>query len=297
MTQPGILDGKHVSEALKKELAEEVKQLVGKGHSAPHLVAVLVGANPASMAYVSSKVKACQAYGFRSSLLEYKEDITEAFLLGRLRSLNEDPEVDGILVQLPLPAHISTIRVIETISPLKDVDGFHPINIGRMAKNLPAPLPATPAGVIELLRRYEVKPEGMNAVVIGNSNIVGSPMSILLARDWNMGRATVTVCHKWTKGLASHTRNADLIVIATGVVNLLRGDMVKEGAIVVDVGINRVEDPKEKKGYRITGDVAYDEVAPKCSLITPVPGGVGPMTIAMVLANTLHLYKEGPAFQ
>ena len=297
MSQPQILDGKKVSETLKSELADEVKALVAKGHRPPHLLAILVGSNPASMAYVSSKVKACEEYGFRSTLLDYKEDITEEFLLSKLRGLNEDPEVDGILVQLPLPPHISAIKVIETISPVKDVDGFHPINIGRMAKNLPAPLPATPAGIIELLRRHGIKPEGMNAVVIGNSNIVGSPMSILLAREWDMGNATVTVCHRQTRDLAFHTRQADLIVIATGVVNLLRGDMVKEGAIVVDVGINRVEDATAKKGYRIVGDVDYDAVAPKCSWITPVPGGVGPMTIAMVLANTVQLYKAGPAFR
>ena len=290
---PVILDGKALAHDIKEELRSEVAELVGKGLRPPHLVAILIGNNPASETYVASKVKACAFVGYRSTELRYADTLEESFLLRKLRALNADPEVDGILVQLPLPAHISTTKVIETISPEKDVDGFHPINIGRMAKNLPAPLPATPAGIIEIIKRYKIPTTGMHAVVVGNSNIVGSPVSILLARDTERGgRCTVTTCHIHTRDLGHHTRQADLLVVATGVPGLIKGDMVKEGVVVIDVGISRVEDKSQPKGYKIVGDVDYDAVAPKCSHITPVPGGVGPMTIAMLLQNTMMVYKE-----
>lgn len=287
-----LLNGKKLSQEIKEELKVETESLVGEGHRPPHLVAILVGDNAASQTYVASKVKACNYVGYRSSELKYPADLSESYLLRKLRSLNADPEVDGILVQLPLPEQISEMKVIETIDPLKDVDGFHPINVGRMAKNLSAPLPATPAGILEMIKRYDIETRGKNAVVVGNSNIVGGPMSILLARDNQPGQATVTTCHSHTQDLASFTRNADILVVATGVVNLVTADMVKEGAVVIDVGISRVPDETKKKGYRIVGDVDFENVSPKCSYITPVPGGVGPMTIAMLLSNTMMLYKE-----
>jgi methylenetetrahydrofolate dehydrogenase (NADP+) / methenyltetrahydrofolate cyclohydrolase len=289
---PILLDGKALSDQIKRELRDEVNTLMASGNRAPHLVAILVGENPASQTYVANKVKACEFVGYTSTELRYDANLTEKFLLKKLQALNEDPEVDGILVQLPLPEQISATKVIETISPLKDVDGFHPINIGRMAKNLPAPLPATPAGILEIFRRYKIETQGKHVVMVGNSNIVGSPMSILMARDSYPGRSTVTTCHIYTKGLTDYTRQADILIVATGVVGLIQAGMVKEGAVVVDVGINRVADAKGKKGFSIVGDVAFDTVAPKCSHITPVPGGVGPMTIASLLQNTLMLYRE-----
>jgi methylenetetrahydrofolate dehydrogenase (NADP+) / methenyltetrahydrofolate cyclohydrolase len=288
---PILLDGKALSDQIKQELRDEVAAMVAQGHRPPHLVAILVGENAASQTYVANKVKACAFSGFQSTELRYEVGVTEKFLLKKLQSLNKDPEVDGILVQLPLPEHISTTKVIETISPKKDVDGFHPINIGRMAKNLPAPLPATPAGILEIFRRYKIETTGKHVVMVGNSNIVGSPMSILMARDTYPGRATVTTCHIHTVDLASYTRQADILIVATGVVGLIKADMVKEGAVVIDVGINRIADPSGKKSSRIVGDVDFDAVAPKCSYITPVPGGVGPMTIASLLQNTMMLYR------
>ena len=287
-----LLDGKKLSNEIKEELRDETEQILSKGHRPPHLVAILVGDNPASKTYVGSKVKACNFVGYRSTELLYPADLKESFLLRKLASLNADPEVDGILVQLPLPPQISENKVIEAISPEKDVDGFHPINNGRMAKNLPAPLPATPAGILEILRRYNIDTKGKHAVVVGNSNIVGSPISTLLARENDMGRATVTTCHIHTHDLAHFTRQADILVVATGVVNLITADMVKDGVVVIDVGINRVADATRKRGYRLVGDVDFENVAPKCSHITPVPGGVGPMTIAMLLSNTMLLYKQ-----
>jgi methylenetetrahydrofolate dehydrogenase (NADP+) / methenyltetrahydrofolate cyclohydrolase len=287
-----LLDGKGLSNIIKDELKIEVANHLIEGHRAPHLVAVLVGDNPASHTYVANKVRACAFVGYRSTELRYEVNLTEKFLIKKLQALNEDPEVDGILVQLPLPAHISTNKVIETISPLKDVDGFHPINIGRMAKNLPAPLPATPAGILEILKRYKIETQGRHVVMVGNSNIVGSPMSILMGRDTYPGRATVTTCHIYTHGLAEYTRMADILIVATGVVGLVKADMVKEGAVVIDVGINRIQDEQAKGGFRLVGDVDFEGVAPKCSYITPVPGGVGPMTIASLLQNTMMLYKE-----
>jgi methylenetetrahydrofolate dehydrogenase (NADP+) / methenyltetrahydrofolate cyclohydrolase len=287
-----LLDGKALSDTIKEELKAEVAALVATGERPPHLVAILVGENPASQTYVANKVKACEFVGYRSTELRYESTLTEKFLLKKLQALNEDPEVDGILVQLPLPEQISATKVIETISPLKDVDGFHPINIGRMAKNLPAPLPATPSGILEMFRRYKIETEGKHVVMVGNSTIVGSPMSILMARDTYPGRSTVTSCHIYTRALADFTRQADILIVATGVVGLIKADMVKDGAVVVDVGINRIANPNGKKGYRIVGDVDFDAVAPKCSYITPVPGGVGPMTIASLLQNTMMLYLE-----
>lgn len=287
-----LLDGKQLSETIKNELKIEVATQIAAGNRAPHLVAVLVGENAASKTYVANKVRACAYVGYQSTELKYDVSVTEKFLLKKLQALNEDPEVDGILVQLPLPDHISTTKVIETISPYKDVDGFHPINIGRMAKNLPAPLPATPAGILDILKRYNIETQGKHVVMVGNSNIVGSPMSILMGRDTYPGRATVTTCHIYTQGLAQYTRMADILIVATGVVGLIKADMVREGAVVIDVGINRISDPKSKGGYRLVGDVDYEAVAPKCSYITPVPGGVGPMTIASLLQNTMMLYLE-----
>jgi len=286
-----LLDGKKASQAIKDELKAETFLLTEKGYRPPHLVAILVGDNPASQTYVGSKVKACDYVGYQSTELRYPADLQESYLLRKINSLNADPEVDGILVQLPLPEQISEHKVIEAIAPSKDVDGFHPVNNGRMAKNLPAPLPATPAGILELLRRNGIDPKGMHAVVVGNSNIVGSPISTLLARENSMGRATVTTCHIHTQDLASMTRQADLLVVATGVVDLIKPDMVKEGVIVVDVGINRIEDASRKRGYRLVGDVDFDGVSQQASYITPVPGGVGPMTIAMLLKNTMMLYR------
>lgn len=286
-----LLDGKKASQAIKDELKAETFELTEKGYRPPHLVAILVGDNAASQTYVRSKVKACDYVGYRSSELFYPSNLQESYLLRKIDSLNADPEVDGILVQLPLPEQISEHKVIEAIDPSKDVDGFHPVNNGRMAKNLSAPLPATPAGILELLHRNGIDPKGMHAVVVGNSNIVGSPISTLLARENSMGRATVTTCHIHTKDLASLTRQADLLVVATGVVNLITHDMVREGVIVVDVGINRIEDASRKRGYRIVGDVDFGGVSEKASFITPVPGGVGPMTIAMLLKNTMMLYR------
>ena len=287
-----LLDGKALSDTIKDELRTEVAELIAAGHRAPHLVAILVGENPASQTYVANKVRACNFVGYRSTELRYDVNLTERFLIKKLQALNEDPEVDGILVQLPLPEQISATKVIETISPRKDVDGFHPINIGRMAKNLPAPLPATPAGILEIFRRYKIETEGKHVVMVGNSNIVGSPMSILMARDTYPGRATVTTCHVHTRDLSYHTRQADILIVATGVVGLIKEDMVRDGAVVVDVGINRVADAGAKHGHKIVGDVDFPKVAPKCSYITPVPGGVGPMTIASLLQNTMMLYKE-----
>lgn len=285
-----LLDGKKLSKDIKEEVRQEVERWKLAGNRAPLLVALLVGQDPASQTYVSSKIKACEKVGFHSSEFYFDESVSEEELLSQLDELNADDGVDGILVQLPLPAHISQYKVIERIRPDKDVDGFHPVNIGRMAKGLPAPLPATPAGIMEMLGRYQIETTGKNAVVVGNSQIVGSPISILLARDEVPGRATVTVCHIHTKDLAWHTRQADILIVATGVTHLIKADMVKEGAVVIDVGITRVPDPNTPKGYRITGDVDFENVAPKCSFITPVPGGVGPMTIAMLLKNTLELY-------
>lgn len=283
-----ILNGKETAQAIKDALKLEVAQLSSRGNPVPHLVAILVGNNGASETYVASKVKACQEVGFRSTLIRLEEEITELKLLEIIRGLNADPEVDGILVQLPLPKHISDEEVINTIDPAKDVDGFHPNNVGRMVLGHPTFVPATPYGIMLMLEHYKIDTKGKHAVVIGRSNIVGRPMSILLSGASNPGNCTVTICHSSTVNLKEICRSADIIVAALGRPGFVTEDMVKEGAVVIDVGITRVEDPSKKSGYRISGDVDYANVAPKCSFITPVPGGVGPMTIAALMKNTFR---------
>jgi len=281
-----LLDGKWVSQAVRKDLAALVENHVRAGGKPPHLAAILVGDNGASQTYVASKVKACEEVGFRSTLLRLAGDIAEERLLRHIQDLNEDADVDGILVQLPLPAHISERKVIEAIRVDKDVDGFHPESVGRMVQGLPAFLPATPYGILLLLEHYRVETKGRHAVVIGRSNIVGRPMSILLSRNDYPGNCTVTLCHSHTRNLQDVCREADIIVAALGRPGFLKADMVREGAVVVDVGITRLPDAGRKSGFVIRGDVDFEAVAPRCSYITPVPGGVGPMTIAALLRNT-----------
>jgi len=282
-----LLDGKLTSNTLKDEIAKEVSELLAKGGKKPHLAAILVGSNGASETYVGAKVKACEKVGFDSTLVRMSDDVSEEELLNEVRKINENPSIDGLIVQLPLPKHISEIKVTETILPEKDVDGFHPVNIGRMTLNLPTFLPATPAGIVELLDRYDVETSGKHCVVIGRSHIVGSPMSILMARNAKVGNCTVTLTHSRTTNLEEISRSADILIVALGKPEFVTADMVKEGAVVVDVGITRVKSDKTKSGWKLKGDVAFDDVAPKCSFITPVPGGVGPMTIASLLKNTL----------
>ena len=281
-----LLDGKAASQAIKDSLRLQTAQLAANGKEVPHLVAVLVGANGASETYVASKVKSCEEVGFKSTLIRAEETISEMRLLEMIRELNRDPDVDGILVQLPLPAHISSEEVINTIDPAKDVDGFHPNNVGRLVLGHPTFVPATPYGIMLLLEHYKIETKGTQAVVVGRSNIVGRPMSILLSTAGNGGNATVTLCHSHTANLAELCRTADILVAALGKPEFVKADMVKEGAVVIDVGITRVDDATRKRGYRIAGDVDFEAVAPKCSFITPVPGGVGPMTIAALLKNT-----------
>ncbi|EFS98297.1 tetrahydrofolate dehydrogenase/cyclohydrolase, NAD(P)-binding domain protein [Capnocytophaga ochracea F0287] len=286
-----ILDGKKTSEALKQEIAEEVKQLKAEGKKVPHLAAVLVGDDGASLTYVGSKVKACEQVGFESTLVKLPANISEEALLQEIEKLNANPEIDGYIVQLPLPKHIDEQKILLAIDPTKDVDGFHPANFGRMALDMEAFIPATPFGIMELLKRYEVPTKGKHVVVVGRSHIVGRPISILLSQKGTQGNATVTLTHSHTPNLAELTRQADIVVMALGIPEFLKGDMVKEGVTVIDVGITRLKDDSTHKGYRIVGDVAFDEVKEKASYITPVPGGVGPMTIAMLLKNTLLAYK------
>ena len=281
-----IMDGQLVSQATKDDLKLKVDELVQQGRKIPHLAAVLVGNNGASETYVASKVRTCQEIGYKSSLIRLDETISESKLLGTIRELNEDDDVDGILVQLPLPKGISEQKVIDTIDASKDVDGFHSVNVGRMVQGLPTFVPATPYGIMLLLEYYNIDTKGMNAAVIGRSNIVGRPMSILLSAATNPGNCTVTLCHSHTRDIGDICRNSDLIVAALGRPGFLTADMVKEGAVIIDVGITRVADPSKKRGYSIKGDVDYDNVAPRCSYITPVPGGVGPMTIAALMKNT-----------
>lgn len=282
-----ILDGKETSKQLQLEIAESVKLLKEKGKKIPHLAAILVGTDGASMTYVSSKVKACERVGFNSTLIELPESTTEEKLLSEIESLNTNDDIDGFIVQLPLPKHIDEQKVLMAVNPDKDVDGFHPTNVGRMTLDLPSFLPATPFGILELLERYKVPTSGKHVVVIGRSHIVGRPMSILMSQKRPAGNATVTVAHSRTSNLKELTLQADIIVAALGIPEFLTGDMVKEGAVIIDVGITRVEDATKKRGYRLAGDVEFESVAPKSSFITPVPGGVGPMTIAMLLKNTL----------
>jgi methylenetetrahydrofolate dehydrogenase (NADP+)/methenyltetrahydrofolate cyclohydrolase len=282
-----LLDGKLTSNQLKDEIAEQVEQLLLNGGKKPHLAAILVGNNGASETYVNAKVKACEKVGFNSTLVRLDESVTEEELLNEVKKVNGNTDIDGLIVQLPLPKHISEIKVTETIVPEKDVDGFHPVNLGKMVLNLPSYLPATPAGIVELLDRYNVETSGKHCVVIGRSHIVGSPMSILMARNTKVGNCTVTLTHSRTTNLEEIARTADILIVALGKPEFVTKDMVKEGAVVVDVGITRVKSDKTKSGWKLKGDVAFDEVAPKCSYITPVPGGVGPMTIASLLKNTL----------
>jgi len=281
-----ILDGKLVSQVIKDELKIEVAQLSAEGKKIPHLAAVLVGNNGASETYVAAKVKACEESGFKSTLIRCEDSISENKLLEKIHQLNTDPDVDGILVQLPLPKHIKDETVINAIDPDKDVDGFHPVNVGKMVQGLSTYIPATPYGIMLILEHYKIDTSGMHAAVVGRSNIVGRPMSILLSENKNPGNCTVTLCHSKTKNIAELCKTADIIVAALGRADFVTADMVKEGAIVIDVGITRVRDTTRKSGFRLKGDVDYENVAPKCSYITPVPGGVGPMTIAALLKNT-----------
>ena len=281
-----LIDGKATAAAIKAEIAEEVKEIVARGGKQPHLAAVLVGHDGGSETYVKNKVLACEACGFKSTLIRYEDDITEAELLECVNKLNNDPDIDGFIVQLPLPSHIDEQKVIEAIDYRKDVDGFHPINVGRMAIGLPCFISATPLGIVTLLRRYGIETSGKKCVVLGRSNIVGKPMAQLMMQK-HYGDATVTVCHSHSTTLKDECRQADIIVAAIGQPNFVTADMVKPGAVVIDVGTTRVPDATRKSGFRLCGDVKFDEVSPKCSYITPVPGGVGPMTICSLMLNTL----------
>ncbi len=286
-----LIDGKATANQIKNEIAEEVKAIQSKGERAPHLAAVLVGNDGASLTYVGSKVRSCEKVGFDSSLIRLSEETTEAELLAKIAELNQDDTLDGYIVQLPLPKHIDEEKVLLAIDPKKDVDGFHPSNFGRMALELETFIPATPFGIMQLIERYDIDTQGKHVVVIGRSHIVGRPISILMSQKGAYGNATVTVAHSRTKDLKALTQQADIIVSALGVPGFVTSDMVKEGVVIIDVGITRVEDASKEKGYYITGDVDFDSVAPKASYITPVPGGVGPMTIAMLLKNTLLARK------
>jgi methylenetetrahydrofolate dehydrogenase (NADP+)/methenyltetrahydrofolate cyclohydrolase len=282
-----LLDGKASAEAIRKELAEAVKLRKKEGKKIPHLAAILVGNDGGSITYVGAKVKACNQIGFESTLIQYDESVSEEVLMNKIKTLNEDKSIDGFIVQLPLPKHIDELKVTLAIDPAKDVDGFHPVNLGKMVLNLPGFLPATPAGILELLRRNQIDTEGKNCVVIGRSNIVGTPLSILLGRNSNPGNCTVTLAHSKTKNLKEICKKADILIAALGKPEFVTSDMVKEGAVVIDVGTTRVTDKTKTRGWKLRGDVKFDEVAEKCSFITPVPGGVGPMTIASLMINTL----------
>ncbi len=287
-----LLDGKATSEAIKREIATEVAEMVRMGRPAPHLVAILVGHDGGSETYVAAKIKTCSEVGFRSSLIRYEDDVTEAELLACIDRLNKDADVTGFIVQLPLPKHIDEQKVIEAVDPKKDVDGFHPINVGKMSIGLPCFVSATPKGIVELLRRNDIDTRGKHCVVLGRSNIVGKPMAQLLLYKGNPGDCTVTVCHSRTPNIKEICREADIIVAALGVPGFVTADMVKPGAVVIDVGTTRVEDKTRERGWRLSGDVRFDEVAPLTSAITPVPGGVGPMTIVSLMLNTLQAGKE-----
>ena len=302
-----LIDGKAISEQVKQEIADEVAEIVANGGKRPHLAAILVGHDGGSETYVAAKVKACEVCGFKSSLIRYESDVTEDELLAKVRELNEDTDVDGFIVQLPLPKHISEQKVIETIDYRKDVDGFHPINVGRMSIGLPCYVSATPNGILELLKRYKIETSGKKCVVLGRSNIVGKPMAALMMQKAYPGDATVTVCHSRSRDLVKECQEADIIIAALGQPNFVKADiiiaalgqpnfvkadMVKEGAVIIDVGTTRVPDASKKSGFKLTGDVKFDEVAPKCSYITPVPGGVGPMTIVSLMKNTLLAGKK-----
>jgi len=287
-----ILDGQLVSKLTKDDLKLKVAQLKTEGRKVPHLAAVLIGNNGASETYVGSKVKACNEIGYKSTLMRLEDTISEFKLLSLIENLNNDPDVDGILVQLPLPKHISDEKVINAINPSKDVDGFHPENVGKMIQGLSTMIPATPYGIMLLLEHYKIETKGMHAVVIGRSNIVGRPMSILLSANGYPGNCTVTICHSQTRNLEEICRSGDIIVAALGRAGFVKGNMIKEGAVVIDVGISRIPDASKKSGFVLKGDVNFEEVAPKCSYITPVPGGVGPMTIAALMRNTFKACGE-----
>jgi methylenetetrahydrofolate dehydrogenase (NADP+)/methenyltetrahydrofolate cyclohydrolase len=287
-----IIDGKAVAATIKKEIAAEVESIIANGGKRPHLAAILVGHDGGSETYVANKVKACEECGFTSTLIRYEADVTEEQLLAKVAELNNDPDVDGFIVQLPLPRHIDEQKITEAIDYRKDVDGFHPVNAGRLAIGLPCFLSATPNGIMELLARYNIDTKGKKCVVLGRSNIVGKPMANLMMQKQIPGDATVTVCHSHTENIAEECRRADIIIAALGQPHFLKADMVKEGAVVIDVGTTRVPDATRKSGFRLCGDVDYDNVAPKCSYITPVPGGVGPMTIVSLMKNTLLAGKR-----
>ncbi len=287
-----LIDGKAIADKIKQEIAQEVIQLKSKGGKTPHLAAILVGHDGGSETYVANKVKACEQCGFTSTLVRYESDVTEAELLEKIKEMNQDTDIDGLIVQLPLPKHISEQKIIEAIDYKKDVDGFHPINVGRTSIGLPSFVSATPAGILELLKRYSIETSGKHCVVLGRSNIVGKPVAGLMMQKAYPGNATVTICHSYSKDLQEQCLKADIIIAALGQPEFLKGNMVKDGAVVVDVGTTRVPSDKTKSGFKLTGDVLFAEVAPKCSFITPVPGGVGPMTIVSLMKNTLLSAKK-----
>ena len=287
-----LIDGKAVAAQIKMEIAEEVAQIKKGGGKIPHLAAILVGHDGGSETYVANKVRTCEEVGFKSSLIRYEDDVTEKELLKKVEELNNDNDVDGFIVQLPLPEHISSQKILEAIDYRKDVDGFHPINVGRLSLGLPGFKSATPAGIMELLRRYEIETEGKHCVILGRSNIVGKPVSMLMMQKSYPGNCTVTVCHSRSANLMEMCSSADIIIAALGAPEFLKADMVKEGAVVIDVGTTRLPSSVTKSGYKLSGDVAFNEVAPKCSYITPVPGGVGPMTIISLMRNTLLAAKK-----
>lgn len=287
-----LIDGKAIAAQIKQEIAQEVIQIKAAGGKTPHLAAVLVGHDGGSETYVANKVRSCEEIGFKSTLIRYEEDVTEAELLACVDRLNRDADIDGFIVQLPLPPHISEDKITEAIDYRKDVDGFHPVNVGRMSLGMPSFLSATPAGIVELLKRYKIETRGKHCVVLGRSNIVGKPVSMLMMQKGYPGDCTVTVCHSRTENIKEICLQADIIIAALGVPEFLKGDMVKEGVVVIDVGTTRVPNSSTKSGFKLTGDVAFNEVAPKCAFITPVPGGVGPMTIVSLLRNTLLAGKK-----
>lgn len=287
-----LIDGKKTAQAIKDEIADQVEKIKSKNGKIPHLAVILVGNDGGSQTYVASKVKSCSEVGFKSTKIEYPDTVSEKELLDKISEINKNEDIDGLLVQLPLPKHISENKVLQAISPEKDVDGFHPVSMGRLVAGMPTFLPATPAGIIELLMRYGIETSGKHCVVLGRSHIVGTPVSLLLSRKAKTGDCTVTICHSRTKNIKNFTLQADIIIAAIGVPDFLKEDMVKEGAVVIDVGTSRVTDSSRKSGWRLNGDVDFENVAPKCSFITPVPGGVGPMTIAMLLKNTLQAVES-----
>ena len=292
MGSPIVLDGRTISKQIKEEIRQEVARMKKVGENSPHLAAVLVGSDDASRTYVNAKIKACQLVGFQSLLIELEASTTEQELLSQIEKLNEDSSIDGFIVQVPLPDHIDEQAITLAIDPSKDVDGFHPYNLGKLALGLPTYISATPNGILELLKRYNVETSGKHCVVMGRSHIVGTPMSILMGQKRKIGNCTVTLTHSRTENIKKITKSADILIVAIGKVGFVTANMVKKGAVVIDVGMHRVEDPTKKLGFRLLGDVKYDEVAPKCSHISPVPGGVGPMTIASLLMNTLQAAKS-----